>query len=179
MNFDEIAKRVAGTSSKPLATTEELDKLRAFEKAFIEAAAIMNKHTVLTAHQDFAVHQSALKAAVVSGTLDDHDGWTRQDFEEDALQKSNAAKAAMKEITNESSPLAREICERFCALANQTAGAVECAESSEFLKWGVDYRPSALVEALKKLPELMRRRVPSSGLAEVQVSRMLPYLNLE
>jgi hypothetical protein len=177
--FEKLASKIVADSGKDLATPAEIIQLKSLQKEFVAARDTMNQNTVLTAYAALIENQTRMAKAVRGGALSDHDGWTREDFEEDALQKSNASKDAMKQITAEATVVARPIADKMAVLSNQAAADVEKAEADVYQQWGMLYVASSLVLTLRKCADTARSRIPTSDLAEVPPCQMLPYLDLE
>jgi hypothetical protein len=176
MNAKNLFQIVAAEAGKPLASKEEMAELTRFEIEWEKARDITNGCNIEAAYCAFVVEQKALGTAARAGTLHNLHPHTREELERVFLARGEGGRQLMRELHAEAAPLATKVAARFCELAHAIAAREEKAEATRFAQWGIAYQPSALVLALRKLPDCAR--VHTSDYSSHSPAAMLPFLTL-
>jgi len=175
--MESMFQIVARESRQKLVTEAELKTLRRLQGEWQKANELARGCGIDAAFNAYLDHQAKLTLAARAGKLHDHQARSREEIEADFLRRGDAAKQLLREITAEAVAIARPIAGKFAEAAHEVAAKIEKAEAATFAEWGVAYQPSALVLALRRLPDQARARVPSSPYAAMAPQQMLPYLD--
>ena len=167
---------VADEAGAKLVSKEDLAELKRLQSEWGKASRTAAGCGIDSAFNAYLDHQTKLALSVRAGKLHDNQARSREDFEEDYLRRGDAAKQVMRELTAEAVPLCRKVAEAFAKAAQDVIGRVEKMEADQFNKYGLSYQPSALVLALRRLPDMARARIPNGGYATVSPEQMLPFL---
>ena len=173
--FETLARTIASKADKPLATKSELADLARLQKEHETASAASLKYVPINAKQAWLDHEKTLVQSIRTGTTDAHDGWSRQDWEDDFRRKQIAAKQAACDVAAEAAPVARAIAAKFSTLANNFADEIEVREKADGAKFGLPFSPSATVQALRNCGATAMQRC---GGGNSSPRAMLPYLSI-
>src|SRR6266446_8537159 len=110
--MENIFQIVASHAEKPLATKSELAELKRLQNEWEVARDTMSRCGIDCAYCAFIDHQTKLALAVRASKVHDHVARSREDFEQDYLQKADSAKQVMREICSTAAPITRKIAER-------------------------------------------------------------------
>jgi hypothetical protein len=155
-----------------------LGKLRELQARYDRAIEVINSHTRLKAKDAWLAHQTNLADAIGGGTVTQHQGRTREDFESDFDLKVRAAHEEMRRVYRESLPWCREIFDRFSEIATSRVEYLEAGERERHEDYGVPYAgPSALIVAFKKAIETAGFRVKETSGGNLSPLDLIPYLD--
>jgi hypothetical protein len=171
-----LFEKVAKEASAPLAGKAELTELRRLEADWQKAADAVAGCGIDAAFDLWANEQQDAARATRAGKLHEAPTHSREQWEEICLRRGEAGRQVMRELHAEAVPLATKVAARFCELAHAIAAREEKAEAAKFSEWGIAYQPSALVLALRKLPDCAR--VHTSDYSSHSPAAMLPFLTL-
>ena len=172
--FDQLARTIASKADKPLATKSELADLARLQKEHDTASQASLKYVPINAKQAWLDHEKTLVQSIRTGTTDEKDGWSRQDFEDDFRRKQIAAKQAACDVAAEAAPIARIIAARFSTLAGNFADAIETREKADAEKFGLIYSPSPTVCTLRDCATTAMQRCGGNAAPKT----MLPYISI-
>jgi hypothetical protein len=152
-------------------------KLRDFEAGHQRCIEVVNSHTQDAARDAWMQNTAQIQSAIGTGTLAQHEGWTRADYEEDFDSKVRAAHAEQARIYLEALPACQSICERFVAVANRKAEYLETNERERHESFGVPYAPSNLIKAFKAAIKVAESRTVERPGGNASPRALLPYLD--
>jgi len=152
-------------------------KLRDWEAGHQRCIEVVNSHTQDAARDAWMQNTAQIQSAIGTGTLAQHEGWTRADYEEDFDSKVRAAHAEQARIYLEALPACQAICERFVAVANRKAEYLETNERERHENFGVPYAPSNLILAFRKAIKVAESRTVERPGGNASPRALLPYLD--
>jgi hypothetical protein len=155
-----------------------LEKFRELQRRHDNAVATINAHTRPAARDAWIAHGAKLADAIGGGTVTEHRGRTREDFDLDFEAKVRASHEEMRRVYRESLPWCREIFDRFSEIANDRVEGMETHEREQHQNFGVRYvGPSNLIVSFKKAIETAGHRVTETPGGNLSVRDMIPYLD--
>ena len=142
-----------------------------------ECRDVINNHTTTTAYQAWQAQGKKLSSAIGSGTITEHTGRTREDWEADFDQKTRSAHARQREIYIDFQPIAQVLTARMVAILKDKLALIEESERSRYLAYGLDYSESPLLRELKKSVRTAEARATEIPNATTSPRDCLPWFD--
>jgi ketosteroid isomerase-like protein len=176
---NETFKIVAAMAGGKLSTPGDLKELQRLEALWKGANDTAASCTTDAAFNTFLQQGRTLtKSARAAGAIHNLPALSREDIEAQFLQRGEATREAMRQITAEARPTAMRVAEKFCDAAREVTAGVEKTESELAARFGLAYVPSNLVQQLRRLPDMARQRIPNSEYSQASPQSMVPFLPL-
>jgi hypothetical protein len=157
----ETIAAIARTAPTPIATTDEIKRLRDLDRQYAEAWALANSLSPHSARQAFLAQQNQIGDRARTGTAHEtSDAWSLTDYLEDHKTRVRAAREGAKRAAQEAEPIIREIAARFRRFAASAVEEELIAEYRRFRRYGVRYVPGALAEILHASVEALTKFLP-------------------
>jgi hypothetical protein len=160
-----------------IVTKDELAKLSDWQRQWDRALKATESFGHESAKREFAKHQADLGAAIQSESIGTTTGRPFETIATEQVAKQDAAKQEMIRIHRESGELAMQIGGRFCRLADKFIAGKEAFEKHQHESFGISYRPSALILALKEARTMAWKRSEPIEFGNLPPKMMLPYLD--
>ena len=173
-----LFERVAKEAGQKLASEADTKVLRKLQADWEQAREVISHCGIDFAFNAFMDEQQKAVLAARAGKLHETRTHSREELEADFLRRGECAREHQRTICAESLPIARKAADRFAECAHEIAARVEKSEAAVFAEWQLNYSPSALVIALRQLPDRARRMVPTSEYASCSPASMVPYITL-
>lgn len=160
----ETFANVARTAPTPLASSDEVALLLKLDEQFDRCWTLANSLTPSAAKTAFMAQQSeaAARARVGEGR-EAQDAWSLSDYEEDFKARTRSAKQGANDAALEAAPIIASIAERFIAHAKSAIGDLLVGDYLNFQKFGVEFKPSLLVQTLHAALESLPKHLPREG----------------
>jgi hypothetical protein len=139
---------------------------------------VINSHTPATANQAWQAQGKKLSSAIGSGTITEHTGRTREDWEADFDQKLKSAHARQREIYISFQPIAQVLTARMVAILKEKLVRIEEDERSRYLIYGMDYSESPLLKELRKSVRTAEARATEIPNATTSPRDCVPWFDL-
>lgn len=154
----ETIAAVARRAGKPFADSKELAELRKLQAQYMSGLEALHKWSPEAARVRWTNEQVVLAEKIISGgTIDDDDGWSRENWEHDYATKREAGRHVMNKASAAANAVLQLIGKRVVNIIKATEQELLLEEWKRHQEFAIPFEPTPLNRAFWGLSTYMAR----------------------
>jgi len=178
---NETIQAVASRAEAPFADDQTIQAIKEVRAKWKHAwDSVLFHSDTQNAKAAWLKHKQGLAGKIAEGkTLDNSDGWSREDWESDFFNKRESSKLAGEKFCKEAIELAKAPVAKFIRFCNQLADEIQGGERALSQEFAVTYQPSNIVHTIRATGNAARIKLPSVAQWGSDPDKFMVFLPLE